>query len=136
MSIMSDFETYKNNLNDKVANICQGKLLDATYQEIFDQAQTVVYDAHSTDGFRRRSLLDRNNYKDKYYRSGDIHTIEVETNLSFQGTPWSPDLAIVISNGLTNFHQPGPRPWMREAEKAMEEKAQGILEAELAGGVS
>lgn len=132
MSIMSEFEDYKGRLNDAIANICQGKLLDETYREIFDQADAVVY-SYPTTGDRRNSLKNRESYKDKYYRSGDTHIIEVETDLTFQGTPWSPDLAVVIDEGYPNFHQPYPRPWMWVAEDNMREKAEGIVQAELVG---
>lgn len=131
MSIISDFEEYKKRLNSEISNICQKQLLDETHKVIADQAKAVVYDAYSTEGFRRHSLEDEKNYKDKYYQSGDTHTIEVETNLSFQGTPWSPDLAVVITAGLPNFHQPFPRPWMQRAENIMQDKAQGLVTSEL-----
>lgn len=130
MSLLSDFEDYKSRLDSEISSICKGKLLDETYEEIFNQANNVVY-SYGTSGPRRMSLLNRDNYNDKYYRSGDTHTIEVETNLTFQGTPWSPDLAVVITEGLTNFNQPYPRPWMREAENTMQEKAQGVVTSEL-----
>ena len=131
MSIMSEFEDYKGRLNDAIANICQNELMDAIYQEISDQADTTVYDAYTPKGFRRHSLNNKDNYKDKYYKAGETHTIEVETNLTFQGTQWSPDLAVVITGGLSNFHQPFPRPWMQRAESIMQEKAQGIVTSEL-----
>ena len=130
MSLLSEFEEYKAKLNDAVSNICRTTLLDETYEEIFKQANDVVY-SYGTSGPRRMSLLSRDNYQHKYYQSGDTHTIEVETNLSFQGSPWSPDLAVVITDGLSNFHQPGPRPWMLMAENIMREKAQGIVTSEL-----
>lgn len=130
MSLISDFNDYKKRLDDAVSDICKTKLLDETYEEIFNQANSVVY-SYGTSGPRRMSLLNRESYKDKYYRSGDTHTIEVETNLTFQGTPWSPDLAVVITDGLTNFHQPYPRPWMQRAENIMKDKAQGVVTSEL-----
>lgn len=130
MSLLSDFESYKTRLNNEIANICAGKLLDETYEEIFRQANAIVY-SYGTSGPRRMSLLNRENYKDKYYQSDDTHTIEIETNLTFQGTPWSPDLAVVIDEGYPNFHQPYPRPWMWIAEDAMREKAHGMVTSEL-----
>lgn len=130
MSLLSDFESYKTRLNNEIANICAGKLLDETYQEIFKQADAVVY-SYGSKGERRGSLKNRENYKDKYYQSGGTHTIEIETNLTFQGTPWSPDLAVVIDEGYPNFHQPYSRPWMWVAEDMMRDKAQDIVTSEL-----
>lgn len=131
MSLLSEFEDYKSRLDSELSDICRNKLMDEAYEEIFKQADMIVYDAYETKGFRRHSLNSRDNYIDKYYKSGDTHTIEIETNLTFQGTPWSPDLAVVITGGLSNFHQPGPRPWMKRSEEVMKEKAQGIVTSEL-----
>ena len=130
MSLLSDFEAYKTRLNGEIANICQGKLLDEAYQEIFKQADAVVY-SYGSKGERRGSLKNRDNYKDEYRRLGDTHVINIETNLTFQGTPRSPDLAVVIDEGYPNFHQPYSRPWMWVAEDIMRDKAPEIVTSEL-----
>lgn len=130
MSIMSEFEDYKGRLNDAIADIMQTTVSDEVRKEIKTQAASLVY-SYGTDGLRRYSLEDPNNYHDNYYQSGNTHTLEVEASHTFQGAPWGNYLSTVVEKGWGNWHQPGPRPYMETTERNMQEKVGGIVAAAL-----
>ena len=130
MSIMSEFEDYKGRLNDAIANIMQTTVSDEVRKEIKVQAESLVY-SYGTDGLRRYSLEDPANYHDNYSQSGNTHTLEVEASHTFQGAPWGNYLSTVVEQGWSNWNQPGPRPYMKTAERNMQEKVGGIVAAAL-----
>lgn len=130
MSIMSEFEDYKGRLNDAIANIMQTTVSDEVRKEIKTQADAIVY-SYGTDGYRRYSLGDSENYHDTYYQNGDTHTLEVEASHTFQGAKWGNYLSTVVEQGWGNWHQPGPRPYMETTERNMQEKVGGIVAAAL-----
>lgn len=130
MSIMSEFEDYKGRLNDAIANIMQTTVSDEVRKEIKTQADAIVY-SYGTDGYRRYSLGDSENYHDTYYQNGDTHTLEVEASHTFQGAKWGNYLSTVVEQGWGNWHQPGPRPYMETTGRNMQEKVGGIVAAAL-----
>lgn len=130
MSIMSEFEDYKGRLNAAIANIMQTTVSDEVRKEIKTQADAIVY-SYGTDGYRRYSLGDSENYHDTYYQNGDTHTLEVEASHTFQGAKWGNYLSTVVEQGWGNWHQPGPRPYMETTERNMQEKVGGIVAAAL-----
>lgn len=130
MSIMSEFEDYKGRLNDAISNIMQTTVSDEVRKEIKTQADAIVY-SYGTDGYRRYSLGDSENYHDTYYQNGDTHTLEVEASHTFQGAKWGNYLSTVVEQGWGNWHQPGPRPYMETTERNMQEKVGGIVAAAL-----
>ena len=130
MSIMSEFEDYKWRLNDAIANIMQTTVSDEVRKEIKTQADAIVY-SYGTDGYRRYSLGDSENYHDTCYQNGDTHTLEVEASHTFQGAKWGNYLSTVVEQGWGNWHQPGPRPYMETTERNMQEKVGGIVAAAL-----
>lgn len=129
MSIMSEFEDYKGRLNDAIAEIMTGEVSKEIRKEIETQANALVYSVAQEKA--RGSLRDADNYYDMYYRNGDIHTLEVEASHTFQGAPWGNYLSTVVERGWSNWNQPGPRPYMKTAERNMQEKVGGIVAAAL-----
>ena len=129
MSIMSEFEEYKGRLNDAIAEVMKGQVSKEVRKEIETQANALVYSNATSD--YRGSLRDPDNYYDMYYRNGDIHTLEVEASHTFQGAPWGNYLSTVVERGWSNWNQPGPRPYMKTAERNMQEKVGGIVAAAL-----
>ena len=129
MSIMSEFEDYKGRLNDAIAEIMTGEVSKEIRKEIETQANALVYSVAQEKA--RGSLRDADNYHDMYYRNGDTHTLEVEASHTFQGAPWGNYLSTVVEQGWSNWNQPGPRPYMKTAERNMQEKVGGIVAAAL-----
>lgn len=129
MSIMSEFEDYKGRLNAAIADVMKSTVSDEVRKEIETQANVLVY-SNATSNYRG-SLRDPDNYRDTYYRNGDTHTLEVEASHTFQGAPWGNYLSTVVEQGWGNWRQPGPRPYMKTAERNMQEKVGGIVAAAL-----
>lgn len=129
MSIMSEFEDYKGRLNDAIAEVMKGQVSKEVRKEIETQANALVYSVAQEKA--RGSLRDADNYYDMYYRNGDIHTLEVEASHTFQGAPWGNYLSTVVERGWSNWNQPGPRPYMKTAERNMREKVAAIVSAAL-----
>lgn len=126
MSLLSEFEEYKQRLNDSVADIMQHTVVKETKKEIVKQAGLLEYGETS-----RGTLKDEDNYHETYSRSGDTHTIVIEGSHVFQGAKWGNYLSTVVEQGWSNWNQPGPRPYMKRTEDIMKEKVDGIVASEL-----
>jgi hypothetical protein len=126
---MSEFADYKASMNAKIANIMTKQVSEEVRKEIKTQADALVYSGATSD--YRESLSDPDNYHDTYYQNGDTHILEVEASHTFQGAPWGNYLSTVVEHGWKNWRQPGPRPYMKTAERNMQEKVGGIVAAAL-----
>lgn len=133
MSIMSEFEDYKGRLNDAIAEVMKGQVSKEVRKEIETQANALVYSNATSD--YRGSLREPGNYYDNYYLNGNVHTLEVEARHTFQGAQWGDYLSTVVEEGWSSFRQPGPRPYMKTAERNMQEKVGGIVAAALEKGL-
>ena len=130
MSLLTEFQEYKDKLNAAVADIMQTTVVKQAKEEISKQADAVVY-SYGSSGMRRYSLKEEENYHETYSRQGDVHQVVIEGSHTFQGAPWGGYLSTVVEEGWSNWNQPGPRPYMKRTEEIMQEKVADIVASEV-----
>jgi len=117
--------------------VLESAVIDALSKEVKEAALTVlkksaterIYDAYSPKYSHRRYDINTDDEVYETITTGNQLTITAIPPL--QGTDYGVALSDVISDGLTNYNMPSPRPWMDEGiEENIEE-----LESALARGL-
>lgn len=125
MSVMDDFLIWYAELQGAVTEALAGPLMDGLKQEIRQKAQTNVYDAYSSRGYRRGQIGAAQNLDGKV--SG--YDLQIRNVTPQQGGPASQTETGFVEEGSPEYRQPFPREFMDEA---LQEYAYGKAPDDLA----
>lgn len=117
----------KPKLEEAITDVLKNEVREAALNAIEDSANSRIYDAHDTNGYRRFSAMDDGSYL--WEVNGDTLTIMYVA--SFQGSSANGDLGDVIASGNKAYHMPFPRPWMNEGIDDDMAKIEAALKAGL-----
>lgn len=117
----------KPKLEEAITDVLKNEVREAALNAIEDSANSRIYDAYDSSGYRRFSAMDDGSYL--WEVNGDTLTIMYAA--SFQGSSANGDLGDVIASGNKAYHMPFPRPWMNEGIDDNMAKIEAALKAGL-----